>query len=79
MVVREGEVGDRVFFRLEGEAEVWIDGPQGTVSLATLARDMFGELAIFAPGGRPPRERKHAYPGRRRVGGRRSAGRRPRA
>ena len=52
VIMTEGEVGDRVFFLGEGEAEVWIERNGRCVVLALLAGgEMFGELALFDPSG----------------------------
>ena len=51
LVVRQNEVGDRLFIVAQGTAEVTAAGPKGEVPLASLAvGDMFGELALLEPG-----------------------------
>src|SRR3712207_1773845 len=52
-IVREGDVGDRLFFLADGQTEVWTERAGGRVSLATLGPgEMFGELALFSEDGR---------------------------
>ena len=51
LVVRQNEVGDRLFIVAQGTAEVTAAGPKGEVPLASLAvGDLFGELALLEPG-----------------------------
>jgi len=51
-VVSEGDVGDRLFVVVEGEVEVLVAGAKGPVPVAVLsAGDLFGEMALLAPGG----------------------------
>lgn len=48
-IVREGELGDRLFLIEDGQADVSTPGPTGPVQLATLAcGDMFGEIALLS-------------------------------
>src|SRR5215210_1957273 len=50
VIVREGDVGDRMFFLSEGQVEVWTERAGSRVSLATLEPgQLFGELALFSP------------------------------
>ena len=51
LVVRQNEVGDRLFIVAQGTAEVTAAGAKGEVPLASLAvGDLFGELALLEPG-----------------------------
>ncbi len=47
-VCRQGERGDAAFIILDGEADVFVDAPQGPVRVARLGRnDIIGEIAIL--------------------------------
>ncbi len=49
-MVRQGEVGDRLYLIVEGLVEVTVAGLSGPVPLATLGPgELFGELALLSP------------------------------
>ena len=44
----QGDVGDKAFIIVQGEAEVLVDSPGGQLKVATLAKnDLVGEIAIL--------------------------------
>ena len=44
----QGDVGDKAFIIVQGEAEVLVDSPGGPLKVATLAKnDLVGEIAIL--------------------------------
>jgi len=52
-VIREGDIGDRLYLIVEGVVEVTVAGPRGAVPLATLGPgELFGELALLSPSAR---------------------------
>jgi CRP/FNR family transcriptional regulator, cyclic AMP receptor protein len=45
---RQGDVGDAAYIILEGDADVLVDTPRGTIKVATVGRnDIIGEIAIL--------------------------------
>jgi putative peptide zinc metalloprotease protein len=53
IVIREGEVGDRLYLIVEGRVEVSVAGPRGPVPLRTREPgEVFGEIALLMPGSR---------------------------
>jgi CRP/FNR family transcriptional regulator, cyclic AMP receptor protein len=45
---RQGDYGDAAYVILEGEADILVDTPEGTVKVATLGKnDIIGEIAIL--------------------------------
>jgi len=48
IIIREGEIGRRLYVVLDGEIEIFRDGPSGPDILATMTRGQhFGEVAVF--------------------------------
>jgi len=48
VVIKQGDVGDKAFVVLEGEAEVYLETPDGRNKLVTMKKnDLFGELALL--------------------------------
>ncbi len=48
VLCRQGDPGDSAFIILEGKADVQVDKPEGTLTVATLsANDIVGEIAIL--------------------------------
>ena len=44
----QGDVGDKAFIIVQGEADVLVDSPNGQLKVATLAKnDLVGEIAIL--------------------------------
>ncbi|MBI1909574.1 MAG: cyclic nucleotide-binding domain-containing protein [Deltaproteobacteria bacterium] len=53
VVIREGDIGDKLYLVTEGRAEVQTEGETGPIVLATLGEgELFGEIALLHPGSR---------------------------